>query len=194
MNNQNVGNVTSYDIGGVLEYETTYYVTIVPENEFGQALGCAEYTFTTEVDMTIPVDCNAGPVNTTFCYGEEDFEYIYQASDDNVVLNLDINSGQVEVFYDSVTVLDSDGSVIYEGDGDVAGMSFQSTGSSITLQVEGDNYNSCADGAYNPFDVSVSCSSCINPQASYAVVGDCENGSQFNVEVDLTVLGYGPKT
>ena len=189
LNNQNVGNVTSYDIGGVLEYETTYYVTIVPENEFGQALGCAEYTFTTEVDMTIPVDCNAGPVNTTFCYGEEDFEYIYQASDDNVVLNLDINSGQVEVFYDSVTVLDSDGSVIYEGDGDVAGMSFQSTGSSITLQVEGDNYNSCADGAYNPFDVSVSCSSCVNPQASYAVVGDCENGSQFNVEVDLTVLG-----
>ncbi|WP_304034897.1 choice-of-anchor L domain-containing protein, partial [Mesonia mobilis] len=189
LNNQNVGNVTSYDIGGVLEYETTYYVTIVPENEFGQALGCAEYTFTTEVDMTIPVDCNAGPVNTTFCYGEEDFEYIYQASDDNVVLNLDINSGQVEVFYDSVTVLDSDGSVIYEGDGDVAGMSFQSTGSSITLQVEGDNYNSCADGAYNPFDVSVSCSSCINPQASYAVVGDCENGSQFNVEVELTSLG-----
>jgi len=41
-----VGNVTTYNIGG-LTASTTYYVTVVPYNGNGNALGCVEESYTT---------------------------------------------------------------------------------------------------------------------------------------------------
>ncbi|WP_158526737.1 T9SS type B sorting domain-containing protein [Olleya aquimaris] len=48
LNNLDVGDVTTYNLTGVLEANTAYYVTIIPYNDFGNATGCLEVFFTTE--------------------------------------------------------------------------------------------------------------------------------------------------
>ncbi|MBW2960295.1 gliding motility-associated C-terminal domain-containing protein [Mesonia aestuariivivens] len=192
LDNVNVGDVTSYDLEN-LNYETTYYVTIVPENDLGEATGCTEYSFTTEADPAIIVDCSLEPVTNNFCYDQNSaiFEYIY-ASSDGSVLNLVVNQGQVENTYDEFIVLDTDGTELYNGygdAGDLSGLSFQSSGNRITVILESDVITNCSTNGYTPIDYTVSCSACINPAATFTVVGDCANGPQFNVEVDLTSLG-----
>lgn len=56
LDNEDVGDVLNYTFGSLLQYETTYYVTIVPYNDNGPAEDCAEYIFTTEVN---PYQCEA---------------------------------------------------------------------------------------------------------------------------------------
>ena len=48
LNNFDVGNVTTFNPGGDFPYNTTIYVKIVPYNANGDAVGCAEESFTTE--------------------------------------------------------------------------------------------------------------------------------------------------
>ena len=42
-----LGNITTYNIPGLLAGDTTYYVTIIPTNGNGDAAACTEYSFTT---------------------------------------------------------------------------------------------------------------------------------------------------
>jgi len=48
LNNEDVGEVTTYYPGGGLPYDVTVYVTITPYNANGDALGCVEESFTME--------------------------------------------------------------------------------------------------------------------------------------------------
>ena len=57
----------------------------------------------------ITVDCTAGPVSTTFCYMTGDDNSFVITSNDGSALNLSIDEGQVESFWDEFIVLDSDG-------------------------------------------------------------------------------------
>ncbi len=41
------GNVTSYDIPGTLELGTTYFVSVIPYNDLGEAEDCSEFSFIT---------------------------------------------------------------------------------------------------------------------------------------------------
>ncbi|WP_051336140.1 BspA family leucine-rich repeat surface protein [Aquimarina latercula] len=54
INNQDVGNVTTFDLLADLPEGTEIFVTIVPYNSFGDATGCSEESFTTETIATIP--------------------------------------------------------------------------------------------------------------------------------------------
>ena len=54
LNNVNVGNVTSYNYAGPLNFNTTYYATLTPTNAIGDASGCTEISFTTGT-ITCPV-------------------------------------------------------------------------------------------------------------------------------------------
>lgn len=68
VNNSDVGNVTTYDLG-TLDYLTTYYVTIIPYDGAGNASGCLEESFTTEEDNTgcnVPVDWVVNPADYDF--------------------------------------------------------------------------------------------------------------------------------
>lgn len=47
--NEDVGNVTTFDLP-TLEYSTTYYVSIIPYNDAGNAEGCVEESFSTKED------------------------------------------------------------------------------------------------------------------------------------------------
>lgn len=161
-----------------------------------QDVNCQAFSgqFTQDFCTTTLVDCTAGPVNTVFCYDSGIVEEFIFVSSDGSPLNLVINSGNVENNFDELIILDSDGSEIYNdygNTGDLSGLSFQSTGGTITLQVTPDGSISCqSSGNINPIDFTVSCATCVNPQVDYNVIGDCTNGNeQFNVEVEIIDIG-----
>jgi gliding motility-associated-like protein len=56
LNNLDVGNVLSYDFDADLQDNTIFFVKIIPYNMDGNALGCAEESFTTEI---IPPPCTS---------------------------------------------------------------------------------------------------------------------------------------
>ncbi len=68
LNNFDVGNVLSYDLGSLLP-GTTYYVTVIPYNGIGDATGCSETTFTSCGTMMAPwtydVETAANTTNST---------------------------------------------------------------------------------------------------------------------------------
>jgi hypothetical protein len=136
------------------------------------------------------VDCGAGPITESYCYGDNEdgttFEYV---SSNGSALNLVFNAGFLESCCDTVTVLDSDGSVLYSDGGDVPTQVFQSSGDSISIVIDSDFSVNCQASGYDPIDYNVSCATCLFPDAEYNVVDDCENGPQFFVEADITDLG-----
>jgi hypothetical protein len=71
VNNLNVGNVTLYDLP-VLNYATTYYVSIVPYNTNGSAIGCTEYYFTTNPAPPIGNVCENPIIISTLPYSSTD--------------------------------------------------------------------------------------------------------------------------
>ena len=138
------------------------------------------------------VDCTAGPVSTTFCYDTGlDNSYTF-TSNDGTPLNITIDEGQVETNWDELEIRDSDGSVLYNGygnGGNIAGISFQSSGDTITLEVVEDTSISCVSSGYTPITFTVSCATCVNPSAEYTVIDDCANGDQFLIDVNITSMG-----
>ena len=142
------------------------------------------------------VDCSSGPVSSTICYDTGlDNSYVY-TSNDGTPLNLTIDQGQVENNYDEFIVYDSDGVTeltpaqpFYGNAGDISGLTFQSTGDSISFVIDEDGSVSCVANSYTPITFTVSCATCINPQVDYEVVSDCLNAPQFFVDVDVTDLG-----
>ena len=188
-----LGNVNTYALSG-LSYSTTYYVTLLPYNSSGPATdSCTSYSFTTQVDTNTTVDCSGGPITTTFCYDTGlDNSYSF-VSNDGSPLNLIIDSGSVENNWDELVILDSNGSELYNGygnNGDITGLSFQSTGDNITLIVEEDFSISCVSSAtISPITITVSCATCVNPSVDFEMVSDCLNAPQFYVDVTITDLG-----
>ncbi|OIQ27786.1 MAG: hypothetical protein BM564_11960, partial [Bacteroidetes bacterium MedPE-SWsnd-G2] len=143
------------------------------------------------------VDCDAGPLSAFYCYENNDTNQFEYVSSSGEPLNLTIVSGEVEgAPWDFLVVLDSDGvTELYNGegnDGDISGLTFQSTGDTIFFSITSDGSVSCDSGSFccsDGIDYTVSCATCINPQASYEVVNDCENGDQFLIDVDVTSIG-----
>ncbi|MFD2551242.1 gliding motility-associated C-terminal domain-containing protein [Bizionia sediminis] len=196
LDNFDVGDVLTYDPGTLL-YETTYYVTITPYNDNGSATGCTEYSFTTRPDPNQIVDCESGvPVNTTYCYTANDDTEFNFASSTGFPLVLEFNAGQVENNWDELIVLDSDGTVLYEGygnNGDLTGLTFTSTGATLTVIIDSDGFGSCTTSGYTPWDFDVYCQTCLPQTVDFNVInGDCisdPNNPSFEVEVDITDMG-----
>uniref|UniRef100_UPI00300AB37F fibronectin type III domain-containing protein n=1 Tax=Mesoflavibacter sp. CH_XMU1422-2 TaxID=3107770 RepID=UPI00300AB37F len=155
------------------------------------------YFFTTPAQTNFVLDCvNGGPQTLTYCYENNDTNvFTFTSADGTTPLNITFNAGQVEQNWDELVVLDSDGTTDlnaatpYGNGGDVSGLTYQSTGSTISFQVQSDGSVNCQGSGYTSIDVTVSCATCINPTATFVVVDDCENGDQFLVDVNITSLG-----
>nr|WP_321243233.1 T9SS type A sorting domain-containing protein [uncultured Psychroserpens sp.] len=168
VDNQDVGNVLTYDIG-TLDYEITYYVTITAYNDNGDALDCNEESFTTRVNPNQTVVCDDGGVNTMYCYANNDTTEFSFQSDNGEPLTIFFNAGGTEVNYDEVSIIDSDGSVMnpnlpYGNDGDFSGLSYTSSGGTITVAFSSDGSVSCANGnacCTVQFDFDVYCSTSV---------------------------------
>ncbi|WP_298901587.1 T9SS type A sorting domain-containing protein [uncultured Psychroserpens sp.] len=163
-----VGNVLTYDIG-TLDYEITYYVSIVPYNDNGDAIECAEESFTTRANPNQLVDCDNGAVNTNYCYGNNDTSEFSFESVDGLPLTVVFNAGATEVNYDEISILDSDGTVLnptlpYGNNGSFTGLSYTSSGNSITIRFDTDGSISCQSGSTcctEAFDFDVFCASSV---------------------------------
>jgi gliding motility-associated-like protein len=162
----------------------------------GQDVNCqaVSQVFTQDICTTTVVDCAVGPENINFCYDSGTLEEFTFVSSDGSPLNLVVNSGNVENNFDEFIVLDTNGTELFNGygnGGDLSGLSFQSTGDTLTVQVTPDGSISCQSSTgINPIDITVSCATCVNPQVDYFVVGQCDNGNEeFFVDVDITDIG-----
>ena len=129
------------------------------------------YSLTGKAQETTIVDCNAGPITSTFCYDTgADNSYLFTSSDGSP-LNLVIDSGEVENGWDEFFVYDSDGVTeltpaqpFYGNGGDLSGLTFQSSGDNITIVVQEDSSISCVSStSIDPITLTVSCATCINP-------------------------------
>ena len=144
------------------------------------------------IDCPIVVTCGT-PINTSYCYIDEDTtQYLFE-SDNGQPLAVVINAGQVEVNYDELIVLDSDGVTNlnennpFGNDGDVSGLTFLSTGSSITVFVNADYIYSCSDQGYTNLDFDVFCADgIINVEA----FRDYNYNSVFDVSETNFTEGY----
>ncbi|WP_353779210.1 hypothetical protein, partial [Winogradskyella sp. 3972H.M.0a.05] len=197
LDNVDVGNVTSYALGQ-LQYETTYYATIAPYNDMGTTTdACTEQTFTTKMDPSQTVDCSGAPMNVTYCYGNNDDTFWLFTSSDGSPLRITFNAGGIESCCDDILIydgVDNTGTLLYQGNngGDLAGLQFDSVGTSLYMEIDADGSVSCQSGSgccTTEWDFTVACATCVNPVATSSVREDCENGPQFFVDVELTDLG-----
>ncbi len=168
LDSEDLGNVTVYN-AAFLEYETTYYVTIVPYNANGSAENCQEESFTTRPDPFQTVVCEEGAVNTTYCYGNNDESEYSFVSTDGQPLTIVFNSGGAEISFDEIYVVDTDGSILnpdlpYGNNGDFTGLTYTSSGDSLTVRFDTDGSVSCDNGSScctEVFDFDVFCASSV---------------------------------
>src|SRR5690554_4179597 len=156
VDNENVGLSTTYNLP-TLAYSTTYYVRVTPYNDNGDAVQCQESVFTTGADPNAPVDCASGiPINTVYCYSNNDTTTFSFQSSDGSPLVVFFNSGRTENNWDELVVTDSDGSNLYTGygnAGNLTGLMFISSGDTITVGVTSDGSGiGCTNNPWN-FDV-----------------------------------------
>ncbi len=193
-NNIDVGNTLTLD-PGTLAFATTYYVTITPYGSSGDATGCVEESFTTRDDPNVIVDCDAGAVNTTYCYISNDTMQFNFTSSSGFPLNIRFNAGQVENNFDEVIILDSDGvtdlnaATPYGNGGDLTGLMYTSTGDALTVIIQSDGSISCESNGFIEWDFDVWCQTCTPQTVDFAINGECELTGEFTVDVDITDLG-----
>ncbi len=140
------------------------------------------------------VDCSVGPTNGFICYGNNDSEIFTYTSTDGSLLNLTINTGEIEgAPFDFLVIVDGNGTELYNGEGNngvLDGIFVQSITDTITIQIQSDGSVSCESGSFSDgIDFTVACATCVNPTATYQVIDDCVNGDQFLVDVNITSLG-----
>jgi hypothetical protein len=177
--------------------ETDYEIYVRANCTTGDSSWAGPINFTTPFETNFTVDCaGGGPVNTVFCYFNDidddpsvaTFTY---TSNDGSPLRLTFNQGQLEGCCDELVVLDSDGvtELFNANQPDISGLTFDSTGDTISWYINSDFSVSCESSGFTPIDATVACATCVNPVADYAVVSDCINGPQFTIDVDLSDLG-----
>jgi len=177
-------------------YDNNTGVVISVTNDDDANCSISSSSITQEFCTTTLVDCNSGPLTLDYCYDNNNTTDFAYTSSDGVPVNLTINSGNVENGWDEFIVYDSDGVTeltpaqpYYGNAGDISGLTFQSTGDTISFVIISDGSISCDSGSVNPINYTVACATCINPAATYTVVDDCDNGDQFLIDVDVTSLG-----
>ena len=143
------------------------------------------------------VDCEVGPLNFNYCYGNnDDATWLFQSSDGSPV-RLTFNAGGIESCCDDILIYegtDNTGTLIYVGNngGNLAGLQFDSIGDSLFMEIDADGSVSCQSNSFccsTEWDFTVTCATCVNPAATYTVVDDCDNGDQFLIDVNITSLG-----
>ena len=180
-------------------YDNNTGVVISVTNDDDANCSISSSSITQEFCTTTLVDCNSGPITLDYCYDNNNTTDFTYTSSDGVPVNLTINSGNVETGWDEFIVYDSDGVTeltpaqpYYGNGGDLSGLTFQSTGDTISFVVVSDGSISCGSGSSNQaagINYTVACATCTNPQATYTVIDDCDNGDQFLIDVDITSLG-----
>ncbi|MBK6408989.1 MAG: T9SS type A sorting domain-containing protein [Flavobacteriales bacterium] len=145
-----------------------------------------------------PVVCGGPPLDETYCYINNDAHTWHWQSSGGEALILIFSAGTIEsATYDHLRIFDgpdNTGTPVYEHVGaaeNLAGLQVIAASGHIYMDNSSDGSSSCAGGGQTEWVWQVGCLDCTPPQATYTVVSDCDL-MQFNVEVDITVLGSDP--
>ena len=147
------------------------------------------FTLSSFSQQNTTINCSGDPVSTTFCYNTGlDNSYTF-TSNDGTSLNLFIIHGEVESNWDELEIRDSDGTILYSGygnNGNLTGLSFQSSGDTITLEVVEDSSISCVSASFTPIYFTVSCSglSISDEQVDYISIYPNPSSKYINVNID----------
>lgn len=140
---------------------------------------------------------SCGPNQYEFCYPNAmDTSIVYQSANEYPIAVI-FNAGQIALFGDSIYVYDGPdyyAPLIYSGfnNGDLAGLLFTSTNPDNALCfrfVSNDFFESCTDQfGWTPWNWSVSCLDCTNPDLTFERVPDCVHNG-YNIVVNVTNVG-----
>jgi hypothetical protein len=111
------------------------------------------------------ITCADDVFNDTYCYTNNDTTDKVYTSDTGLPLRLTFTGGTVELNFDEVIILDSDGvtnlnaGTPYGNNGDMTGFVFESSGDTLTLRVNSDGTESCENGSgsFVPLFYNISC-------------------------------------
>lgn len=140
----------------------------------------------------VQVDCAAGTINNVFCYDSgTTLTFNYASSDGTSTLAVSVNSGNVENFFDEFNVYDSDGvTLLYSGygnAGDLAGLTFESTGSTITIEVTPDGSISCqSSGNIQPIDLTIGCIDPTAPPSCVSLTSPVDGATAVEIDQNIT--------
>ncbi|MEO8934410.1 MAG: T9SS type A sorting domain-containing protein [Xanthomarina sp.] len=123
------------------------------------SVGC--FAITT-LDLVVDMDCGIGCQElVTICYTSNDTRAYVYTSDNGSPITIVFNAGRVENNFDALIVLDSDGiTEIYNGygaAGDLTGLTFTSTGDTLTVKIVSDGSVSCESSGFTPIEFNVFC-------------------------------------
>ncbi|WP_282031327.1 choice-of-anchor L domain-containing protein, partial [Winogradskyella eximia] len=187
-----------------LLFGTDYDVYVRANCTNGNSIWAGPLTFTTPIQTNFIIDCSAGPLVESMCYGDNGVvnpEVFTFTSTDGTPLTLTFQSGYIQNGWDPLVVIDTNGSSIvaytdyfFGNQGDLAGVSYTSSGDRISFYIASDDFlpSSCANGDLpmsGGINYTVSCATCTNSESTFAFVDDCDNGEQYLLDVNVTSLG-----
>ena len=187
---------TTIPVSG-LDPATAYEVYVQAVCGTENSTWAGPFTFSTLLQFNFTLDCATdGPQTINYCYESNDTNIFTFSSTDGTPLKMTFNSGQVEQGWDELIVFDTDGTTDlnaltpYGNNGDVSGLTYQSSGDTISFTVQSDGIFDCGSQGYTPLTVTVNCATCINPDVAFSTTTDCSAGNnQFFVNVDITSIG-----
>jgi hypothetical protein len=131
------------------------------------------------------ITCADDVFNDTYCYTNNDTTDKVYTSDTGFPLRLTFTGGTVELNFDEVIILDSDGvtnlnaGTPYGNNGDMTGFVFESSGDTLTLRVNSDGVESCENGggSFVPLIYNISCLISEPPPGSDIIVRPSSNAT-----------------
>ena len=182
-----------------LEWSTDYEVYLradCGEGDFSAWTSPA--VFSTPVQTNYTIDCDAGEIlDLNYCYTSNDTTAWLFTSSTAFPIRIIFNSGNIEAGFDDITIYDgpdNTGTVLFNNNDadihDLTGLEFQSTSTSMYMEVDSDGVISCESSTtYSPWDFSVSCATCVTQTVDFAINGVCSPYYEFYVDANISDMG-----
>ena len=182
-----------------LDWETDYEVYLRADCGEGDfSVWTSPAVFSTPVQTNYTIDCDAGQVlDLNYCYTNNDTIAWLFTSSTAFPIKIDFNSGNLEACCDEITIYDgpdNTGTVLFNNDDadihDLTGLEFQSTSTSMYIEVDTDGSVSCESSTtYSPWDFSVSCATCVTQTVDFSINGVCSPYYEFYVDANISDMG-----
>ncbi len=187
-----------YNITG-LTPDTAYEVYIRSNcgGTDGDSNWAGPINFTTSVVTDFIIDCGVGALNFDYCYNSSEFIVYNFSTNNGFPVTITFDQGEVEGGWDEFYVFDTDGTPLtsanyYGNDGDLTGLTYTSTGDTLSFGVDSDGSFSCDSAGLTQINATVICQTCIKPTVTFTPSGDCAanpDAPEFFIDVEVLDLG-----
>ena len=182
-----------------LDWQTDYEVYLRADCGEGDfSVWTSPAVFSTPVQTNYTIDCDAGEIlDLNYCYTSNDTTAWLFTSSTAFPIKIAFNSGNLEACCDEITIydgFDNTGTILFNNaDADIhdlTGLEFQSTTTSMYIEVDTDGSVSCESSTtYNPWDFTVSCATCVTQTVDFSINGICSPYYEFYVDANISDMG-----